>query len=611
MTVTAGTGGTTDRSGINPIACDATLTITATADSGFRFRGWSGDIGGTANPLTVDGAAGDLAITALFQNESGALTADAGPDQRVTEGDVVQLNGAGSNGNAALVYAWTQTAGPTVNLSDATSATPTFTAPEVTSDTSLSWQLRVTDTAQQSATDTVTITVADSAGPMPIDCDEAIIGPAATTPFRELTTVEIRNDRLTARLCEPAWSSIPVAAAADLTDTANLVLVDATGNRLASQFAITSRWGGTIDDTRLPARWLEVRTITSVPAEAVTTLTIRHYDAAPAADPDALLVTQDAGNTVIDTGAARFTLDPTNPALFAQIELATDAAGTLQTVYRHTPGAGPYLDFNDGVEDVVLSTVDAGRVTVDSDGFELVAAGPLAAVVHLRGHFVDPNGRARCASAGGYERFGFSLAATFYRGSGDVVLQYHIRNECSDAFSGPWTDQAVTINEASWVFPFNAVDTLVHYGGDTALTSGDTGQAGNVKVAQNKGGGNPWQRRAELLVNGNQVENNDFFSDPMIAISNATLTASIQMPWLRYREPQAPAYRNGALALQFVSEPLLVGEGKGLWHFARLGLAATVRASADQSLAAFLEDSRTRGRHQLERGLLVRALGDG
>jgi hypothetical protein len=58
--------------------------------------------------------------------------ANAGPSQVVRPGALVVLNGAGSfdpSGGTIISYSWVQTAGPTVSLSGANTATPTFIAP--------------------------------------------------------------------------------------------------------------------------------------------------------------------------------------------------------------------------------------------------------------------------------------------------------------------------------------------------------------------------------------------------------------------------------------------------------------------------------------------------
>mgnify|MGYP001413959964 CR=1 FL=1 len=56
--------------------------------------------------------------------------ANAGPDQSVSEGTLVTLDGTGSTGGS-LTYIWTQVAGPPAALSAATTAHPTFSAPHV------------------------------------------------------------------------------------------------------------------------------------------------------------------------------------------------------------------------------------------------------------------------------------------------------------------------------------------------------------------------------------------------------------------------------------------------------------------------------------------------
>ena len=96
-------------------------------------------------------------------NANSGPTANAGIDQTVNSENTVTLNGSGSSDPdyGIPLFSWTQTEGDEVSLDDATSATPSFTAPAVDDDSkkSLTFQLQVTDNGGLTSTDTVQIAV--------------------------------------------------------------------------------------------------------------------------------------------------------------------------------------------------------------------------------------------------------------------------------------------------------------------------------------------------------------------------------------------------------------------------------------------------------------------
>ena len=86
--------------------------------------------------------------------------AKAGPDQTVSPGDMVTMDGSASIGQMALTYAWLQVSGPTVQLNNPESAVVSFTAPE-TADTSVSlaFELTVTTENDIQAVDSIVVSI--------------------------------------------------------------------------------------------------------------------------------------------------------------------------------------------------------------------------------------------------------------------------------------------------------------------------------------------------------------------------------------------------------------------------------------------------------------------
>ena len=108
-------------------------------------------------------------VTIHINNVNRPPTADAGLPQNASEDETVNLNGSNSNdldADATLGFHWTQTSGPSVTLSDADAAAPSFTAPPIgggdpNAFVDLAFHLVVTDGCNGTAASDATVHVAN------------------------------------------------------------------------------------------------------------------------------------------------------------------------------------------------------------------------------------------------------------------------------------------------------------------------------------------------------------------------------------------------------------------------------------------------------------------
>lgn len=165
-----------------------TLSGTASTDPDGTIATWewsqtagpdvtlSGDSTATASfdaPLTDTQYTLDFQLTitdndGATNNDSVTITIDpseppvamAGPDRDVVEQDTVSLAGSATDTDGTIAaYSWVQIAGPPVTLDDPASEAPNFDTPEVTDLTTVEFELTVTDSTDDSATDTVVLTI--------------------------------------------------------------------------------------------------------------------------------------------------------------------------------------------------------------------------------------------------------------------------------------------------------------------------------------------------------------------------------------------------------------------------------------------------------------------
>ena len=112
----------------SPGTPQVTIVGSSEATASFTAPDYSGAL---SFQLTVTDTEGELDTATVNVIVHSAPVADAGPNQVVPINALATLCGAAADEDpghvAAMTYAWTQTSGATVTLSDPTEARPTFT----------------------------------------------------------------------------------------------------------------------------------------------------------------------------------------------------------------------------------------------------------------------------------------------------------------------------------------------------------------------------------------------------------------------------------------------------------------------------------------------------
>ena len=154
---TGGTSVTLSNTDMAQATFDAPDVTAGSMTDVLTFQLQVGD-GSLTNTDTVTVTANDIGV-----GINTPPTAVAGPDQTVGRMATVNLDGSASSDldGTALTFAWLQTAGTAVTLSDAAVAQPSFTSPDIVGPEVLTFELTVTD-GTDNAVDSVDITVQDA-----------------------------------------------------------------------------------------------------------------------------------------------------------------------------------------------------------------------------------------------------------------------------------------------------------------------------------------------------------------------------------------------------------------------------------------------------------------
>lgn len=415
------------------------------------------------------------------------------------------------------------------------------------------------------------------------------------------------------RLGEVAVGSLPIPRAANLSeaDFDRLLVVGPEGRRRPAEFVTRSRWGRPLADASAPVRWLEAALAVRLGGSqsSATFALMRTPQPLPPADDPAALVASALGpaRMLIDTGVAEFDIDGSQPQPIRRIRLRTGVGGALTEIFSAQAGSadeGLAVRVRQPGGSLLIDASGAlpGSVVVDRVRWD-AATGPVRAAVHIDGHLATAGTGHLCEGDPNWQRFPYSLTLRFLRGSADIEVDMQLGNACGIPQSGP-EDALVAFESVEFRLPLargvGAQSTALAATSIAMPQLFPVGSTHRYGVSQRRGGGTPWQRRAELVDDGTVLRSAMFFERPSIGLirplgTTARVVAIATVPWLRYREPQALSMQEGRLSFAFVAEPVLVGKAKSLWfagrlaivpvadQFAALNQMTTIRASNSAS----------------------------
>jgi hypothetical protein len=186
----------------------------------------------------------------IIEVQNQAPVANAGPDQTINTGKLVTLNGndSGDPEGNSLTYKWTVPAGITLNTT--TVSKPTFTAPDVITNTNFTFSLIVNDGVLDSPADQVEITVTPNKAPTANAGTDQTVNENSLCTLDGSASSDPDKDALTYLWIAPSGITLssnttpkPTFTAPEVTTDTNytfsLVVKDGSLNSTADQIAVT------------------------------------------------------------------------------------------------------------------------------------------------------------------------------------------------------------------------------------------------------------------------------------------------------------------------------------------------------------------------------------
>ncbi len=258
--------------------------LKAIASSGYQFDHWE------TNPL-ISEFSQNLDQVSYTHNEPHEITAyfvksgnndhlpiaNAGPDQTVKPGSVVQLDGSKSYDpdGGALTYKWTQTGGTRVALSNDTSDKPTFTAPVVpTEGETLTFKLTVAKKTNSSLSSSDEIKVIISADRMPVANagPDQTVKPGSVVQLDGSKSYDPDGGELTYKWTQTGGTRVVISDDTSEKPTFTAPVVPKGGETLTFKLTVAKKTNSSLSSSDI----VDIKIISTIRADAGPDQTVRY-----------------------------------------------------------------------------------------------------------------------------------------------------------------------------------------------------------------------------------------------------------------------------------------------------------------------------------------------
>jgi hypothetical protein len=190
-------------------------------------------------------------VNVRVSNVNHAPLADAGRDQTVPENTAASLNGSKSadTDGDELTYTWVQTGGPTVALTGASTSTPSFTTPDVSSPgVALTFQLTVNDGYGGITTDEVVVNVSYVNRPPTVAAGADRTVNEGDTAMLSATAADPDENEFTYLWTQVSGPAVALDGASGPTPSFVAPLVTRLGDDVVLNVTVTDSYGGRASD---------------------------------------------------------------------------------------------------------------------------------------------------------------------------------------------------------------------------------------------------------------------------------------------------------------------------------------------------------------------------